>query len=133
LLDLTREDARKLLVAQRSFRDALVIANAYGLDSPHEWTGALYQQVVVQGDTAYLKEFVGHWKQATVPMVWDLAKRFDTDAAGQQAARSKNFRTLLLAITPDHFLRYDVACKLRMDDVAVSMRSAVPGIKYFRK
>eukprot|EP00727_Mastigamoeba_balamuthi_P007965 m51a1_g379 hypothetical protein (2180) ;mRNA; r:653024-661212 len=129
---LQKDDARKLMQGLRSFGDAVVVAECYGLDMPHEWTAALYQQAVVLGDLAYLREYAASARPMTAPMLWDLAKRFETDAS-QSTTKGKNFRQMLAAATNDHFLRYDIAFRLRMDDVVASLRSSVPGLKYFRK
>ncbi|XP_024514946.1 spatacsin [Selaginella moellendorffii] len=58
-LNLTETNARRLLVDQRRFQEALIVAEAYGLNQPAEWVPVLWNQVLSPGWIEhFLTEFV---------------------------------------------------------------------------
>lgn len=85
-LNLTETNARRLLVEQSRFQEALTVAEAYGLNQPGEWVPVLWNQMLRPGwIDLFLGEFV-----ATLPlppsMLMELARfyRAEVTARGDQ-------------------------------------------------
>jgi hypothetical protein len=160
LLMLTRDEAKQLMALQVQPGDALTIANSYGLRD--DWARAIYQQAVVAGNLAYLDTLRLAIKLPQT-MWWDVSKIYESESAQQSSAfgsapvgsgssgsgsgsgsgsiplgtaseviRTRNFKAFLGRID-DLFLQYDIASKLKFEDVTTRLRQTVPGLKYFRK
>lgn len=147
VLGLTRDEARRVMVQQSVLRDAMAIANVYGLQE--EWVRPVYAQVVVSGNFPYLDELCYSYN-VQPSMWWDISRMYEMDIAksrssgsgsGRQqsshqgvseAVKAKNMKALLTRIE-DYFLQYDIAVKLNFDDISSRLSATVPGIRCFRK
>ncbi|KAJ7523405.1 hypothetical protein O6H91_18G050100 [Diphasiastrum complanatum] len=90
-LNLTDTNARRLLVEQRRFQEALIVAEAYGLNQSAEWVPVLWYQMSSAGwIEQFLSEFV-----ISLPlpgnMLMELARfyRAEVTARGDQVNFSK--------------------------------------------
>ncbi|KAL3647014.1 hypothetical protein CASFOL_009186 [Castilleja foliolosa] len=86
-LDLSETNARRILVEQSRFQEALIVAEAYGLNQPSEWALVLWEQMLNPELTEqFVAEFV-----AVLPlqpsMLLELARfyRSEMQARGDQS------------------------------------------------
>ncbi|KAG8383430.1 hypothetical protein BUALT_Bualt04G0012400 [Buddleja alternifolia] len=86
-LDLSETNARRILVDQSSFQEALIVAEAYGLNQPSEWALVLWEQMLNPELTEqFVAEFV-----AVLPlhssMLHELARfcKAEMQARGDQS------------------------------------------------
>ncbi|KAE7998209.1 hypothetical protein FH972_002775 [Carpinus fangiana] len=82
-LDLTETNARRALVEQSRFQEALIVAEAYGLNQPSEWALVLWNQML---KPELLEEFVAEFV-AVLPlqssMLGDLARFYRAEVAAR--------------------------------------------------
>lgn len=86
-LDLSETNARRILVEQFRFQEALIVAEAYGLNQPSEWALVLWEQML---DPELTEQFVAEFV-AVLPlqpaMLIELARfyRSEMQARGHQS------------------------------------------------
>lgn len=122
LLNLSLQDARRIMTMMASFSDALILARAYELDTYDCWVAALYRQVVHNRNQRYWQAFAA--EKSFGPSLWiDLGKRFISDP--QLAQHAGGFKFLLEQLE-DTFLLRKLATELGFSAVCDKYKGIAP-------
>ncbi|KAK8969243.1 hypothetical protein KSP40_PGU005204 [Platanthera guangdongensis] len=82
-IELSETNARRVLVEQSRFQEALIVAEAYGLNQPSEWTPVLWNQMLRQD---WIEEFVAEFVLALPlqpSMLLELARFYRSEVVAR--------------------------------------------------
>ncbi|KAK6150524.1 hypothetical protein DH2020_015456 [Rehmannia glutinosa] len=115
-LDLSETNARRILVEQSRFQEALIVAEAYGLNQPSEWALVLWEQMLNPELTEqFVAEFV-----AVLPlqpsMLVELARFYRSEMQARETSPNSRLK-FHLATTATGFDDVIDACNRELDKV----------------
>eukprot|EP00047_Mylnosiga_fluctuans_P024897 m.172978 g.172978 ORF g.172978 m.172978 type:complete len:2357 (+) comp9950_c2_seq19:1-7071(+) len=105
ILNLTRDGVLRFLAEHPRFRECLIVAEAYDLNTTSSWVGPIYRQVVELGNDRYFSEYL-ECLMPSPALFADVVDRFirDPERAGKAAALQEFLRECT-----DHALAHKLA------------------------
>jgi hypothetical protein len=117
LLNLDRTDVARFLIEHSSFKESLVVAQAYSQSTTSDWVSPIYTQVVQRGNPEYFDD-VRAAIRVTPAMYKEFAAIFLRDPARNDCAA--NFQALL-SECPDTFVQHTLAKEVGLAAFAKNM------------
>ncbi|BFY97193.1 hypothetical protein BsWGS_00232 [Bradybaena similaris] len=116
VINLNRDQVAAFVNNHGRFIEAMVVSDAY--DRRADWTEAIFNNVVINGDMRYLQEMRLHVHITSV-LVEDVVKRYKQATSRHSAALTAI--TKLLTLTKDVQLQYRLASELGLTDVITTL------------
>eukprot|EP01114_Cavostelium_apophysatum_P016147 TRINITY_DN4541_c0_g1_i2.p1 TRINITY_DN4541_c0_g1~~TRINITY_DN4541_c0_g1_i2.p1 ORF type:complete len:2374 (-),score=676.40 TRINITY_DN4541_c0_g1_i2:45-7166(-) len=126
MINLTDAELNQLLNFRGNFEDALIIARAYGRTAITDWAGPIFQQVLVNNNFGYWKNFLTTFPPSA-ELFSDLHKRYKSE--GKVSANVTATFKQLLNFMDDQFLKYEICKDLGFAEMESELLSE---LQYFR-
>ncbi|XP_077989349.1 spatacsin-like [Glandiceps talaboti] len=116
VINLSQREVNIFIAKHPRFPEALIVSDAYG--KRMEWSTAIYNNVVADGDFRYLDDF-RHHLSLTSELYSELAVRYKHESSKSSTLTSNMKKVLLYC--PDIQVQYRLATELGFNEMATTM------------
>ncbi|XP_070541627.1 spatacsin-like [Ptychodera flava] len=116
VINLSQRDVNVFIAKHPRFPEALMVSEAYGKHT--DWSTAIYNNVVVDGDFRYLEDFKAHLPLPS-SLLSEVATRYKRDSS-KSSATIANMKKLLSYFS-DVELQYRLATEFGFNEIAMTL------------